>query len=135
MSPNGTTPLVNWIRYRPHVDSRGSLTELDFRKLPFVPARVFFINHSAPGTVRGRHAHAEGSQLLFCLSGQIEIELRRGEEREVVLCTPDSRGLLITEGIWAQQRYLTQDTVLLAFSSLPFEQERYLGLDGQPLAR
>ena len=84
MSKDRDPRLANWINLQPNLDERGRLTEIDFRQLPFVPTRAFFINKIPKNTFRGKHAHKEGSQLLFCLDGEVEVELRRGDHQEVV---------------------------------------------------
>ena len=118
--------LAHWLNFQPNIDSRGRLTEIDFRQLPFAPVRAFYVDQVAQNTVRGGHAHSKGSQLFFCLNGKISVELRKGNEKEVVTCFPGSGGLLIDAGIWAQQTYLEKDSVLLVLCSHPYQKSSYL---------
>lgn len=131
MSRDRTSQLSSWVELRFVNEKRGTLTELDFHQLPFKPVRVFYITDVPVGAVRGGHAHKSGSQLLYCLNGKIEVELRDGSGEETVICQPDSRGLLINQGVWAQQRYLEENSVLLVLCSHPFDEGEYLPLPQQ----
>lgn len=113
------------LRFRDFADSRGKLAPLPFDGLPFVPQRSFFVTHVPAGTVRGRHGHRTGNQLLFCLCGRIEVSMRAGGEEAKVNLADDSCGLLIGPGIWAQQTYLTEHAVLLVLASDIYDPASY----------
>jgi dTDP-4-dehydrorhamnose 3,5-epimerase-like enzyme len=114
-----SVPLV------PNVEERGRLVELDFDALPFTVRRVFMITGVPPGTKRGGHRHRSGAQVLVCISGRIDVELRRGAARTAVTLTPDSDGLCIPAGIWAAQRYLEEGSALVVLASDPFDPTTY----------
>lgn len=119
-------PLVNWIEFPQFVEARGRLTAFDFVLLPFIPRRIFCVTGVPAGTVRGAHAHREGDQVLICLSGRIRVELRSGDAHSVVDCEPDGRGLLLKQGVWAQQTYVGEDAELLVLCSHPFNPQIYI---------
>ena len=107
-------------------EARGELTEFDYSNLPFVPQRSFVVANVPPGTVRGRHAHRKGEQVLICIRGQITINAAfAGKSVSVVLNDP-SVGLFIDAEVWAEQIYHGESTVLLVFASLPFDSSLYL---------
>ena len=114
-----SVPLV------PNVEKRGRLVELDFDALPFTVRRVFMITDVPPGTKRGGHRHRSGAQVLVCISGRIDVELRRGTARTTVTLTPDAGGLYIPAGMWAAQRYLEVGSALVVFASDPFDPANY----------
>jgi hypothetical protein len=118
-------PLVEWVPLRRVIEARGALTQIDLGRLPFTPARVFFVTNVPAGARRGGHAHREGEQILVCASGHIEVELRHGLARETVMCGPDSPGLLIRADVWAQQRYETTDSTLIVLCSHPYDPSSY----------
>jgi hypothetical protein len=102
-------------------ESRGSLIPFDFETLPFIPRHAFIVRDVPAGTIRGRHAHGNALQLLVCLAGVVNVELRNsGESVTVVLDRPEI-GLLIGAGLWASQTYLSSHTVLLVFASQPYD--------------
>lgn len=118
--------LARWVSVKSFAEPRGSLSAIDFSQLPFVPCRAFYVTDVPAGTVRGGHAHRQTAQLLFCLSGRIEVELRRDALRETVVCEPASGGLLIRPGTWARQTYLEPVSTLLVLCSHPYHPESYV---------
>jgi len=109
-----------------HVDPRGVLIPVEFEHLPFHPRALFTVQGVPPGTVRGRHAHRQCTQLLVCLAGAIRVKLRReGTETEVDLDDP-TRGLLVSPGVWSSQTYLVPDTILLVVASHRYTPDDYL---------
>jgi len=83
------SPLAQWVDIKRVVEPRGSLSEFDFSALPFVPVRVFTITNCPEQSERGAHAHKENQQILVCLRGRVEVELRPSVTR-TVMCTADS---------------------------------------------
>jgi dTDP-4-dehydrorhamnose 3,5-epimerase-like enzyme len=111
----------------PRIDQRrGTLLPFDFEALPFNPRRVFVVKGVPPGTVRGRHAHRRGQQLLVRLTGEIRVELRRGGNSKTIPLTSSDVGLLIPAGVWAAQTYVTPDSVLLVLCSEPYDAATYV---------
>lgn len=118
--------LARWVTVKSFTEARGSLNAIDFSQLPFVPCRAFYVTDVPAGTVRGGHAHRQTSQLLYCLSGRIEVELRRDGRSETAVCDPASGGLLIRPGTWARQTYLEPVSTLLVLCSHPYHPESYV---------
>jgi hypothetical protein len=116
---------VTSVPLAPHVEGRGRLLELDFDALPFTVRRVFMITDVPAGTKRGGHRHRSGAQVLICISGRIEVELRRDAARTTVTLTPDTDGLCIPAGIWSAQRYLEEGSALAVLASEPFDPANY----------
>ena len=107
-------------------EHRGNLVEIDFSSLPFVPRRIFYVSNVPAGTVRGEHAHREGQQIIFCVSGQVNVELRSGSTLESVTCIDNGLGLLIQAGMWSKQSYVKENSVLLVVCSHAFTENSYV---------
>lgn len=122
-----TSDILEWVAMPQIKESRGNLVELDYKQLPFHPQRLFYVSNVPVGTERGGHAHIEGKQILFCLAGQVAVELRSGNLMERVICTNNGMGLLVKEGIWAKQTYLSDSSILLVLCSHPFNEASYKG--------
>ena len=116
---------VTWVPIAANVDERGTLLELDFDAVKFAVRRVFMITEVPAGTKRGGHRHHSGAQVLVCVVGRIEVELRRDEARTVVTLTPQTGGLCIPAGVWAAQRYLEEGSLLVVLASHPFDPSSY----------
>jgi hypothetical protein len=108
-----------------HVDERGTLTVIDLAALPFTVRRMFSVGGVPAGTRRGGHSHHRGLQVLFCLAGRIEVELRREDASGEAVLEPDGRGLLLRAGVWSGQRYVTEVSQLLVLDSEPYDPSNY----------
>lgn len=113
--------------YRLHgiADARGELVPLDFGALPFTPCRAFLVQAVPPGQARGGHAHARGQQLLVCVAGRVEVELRHGGRSERVELRPGTDALLLEAGVWARQAY-GDGGALLVLASDPYDPDSYV---------
>lgn len=109
-----------------HADSRGVLLPFYFDQMPFQPCRSFAMANVPAGAVRGGHAHRSGMQMLVCLQGRIEILMRHQDEAATFVLQPASFSLAFGPGVWCQQTYLVEGSVLLVFASEPYDPESYL---------
>jgi len=107
-------------------DGRGQLFPYEFKNQPFVPKRIFVVRSVPVNTVRGLHSHKKQRQVIICLSGAIEIELRiSGNSASLILDSPEV-GLLIEPGVWASQKFLKENTIQLAMASGPYDPADYM---------
>jgi dTDP-4-dehydrorhamnose 3,5-epimerase-like enzyme len=111
-----------------HRDERGTLLPLEFSDLPFTPCRAFIVSEVPTGKVRGRHAHRDGDQFLVCLAGRVLVDMRYQERHEQCVLEDGSEGLFIGSGVWAQQTYLEEGSMLLVFASVPYERDVLLDI-------
>jgi dTDP-4-dehydrorhamnose 3,5-epimerase-like enzyme len=118
------------LHFRAATDSRGLLTEFDYAALPFPVQRAFTITGVPRSTTRGGHAHKKCEHVLVCLQGQVTVEAAFQSQRTTVVLNDPSVGLFIGAGVWAAQTYDQDDTVLLTFASLPYDQDSYIQSGG-----
>ena len=93
--------------------------------VPFVVQRVFTIRAKS-GQDRGDHAHRRCTQLLVCVSGQILVHCDNGLSVQEYLLDNMAAGLLIPPGVWAKQKYLDDDAILMVLCDRCFEPEDYI---------
>lgn len=108
-----------------HADLRGELLPFDFDRIPFIPRRIFAVSKVPPGIVRGGHGHQSCSQILVCLNGSVEILMRKHETEVCFSLDASSPALVLGPGIWCQQKYADDNTVLLVLASEPYDPESY----------
>jgi hypothetical protein len=84
-----------------------------------------FTVQSSEETARGDHAHIHATQMLFCLMGEIHVNLNDSINSKTVYLLPNSTGLLIPPGIWANQSYF-KDSLLLTLSNWKFDEKEYI---------
>jgi len=109
-----------------HIDNRGDLIVLEGEDIvPFKISRVFSV--SAPkDSIRGKHAHKKCSQFMVCLAGTIRVDLDDGDKQTSCLLDRSNKGLLIPPGVWAQEVYKEEGSVLMVLCDRPYEKEDYI---------
>jgi hypothetical protein len=96
--------------------------------LPFPVRRLFVVNDVPAGGVRGRHAHRTARQILVCLAGRIDVEMRADGEIFQFTLDRSDRALLLEPGVWASQTY-SSTAVLLVLSDESYDACSYLDQD------
>lgn len=111
---------------RTFTDPLGDLVSLESgSNIDFHPKRVFYIFNAPKGSKRGKHSHKTASQLLIAISGKCTVNCKcNGDEKSFVLSSPD-KALLIPPGIWAEQVYEEDNTVLMVISDKKYSKSDY----------
>ena len=108
------------------VAENGDLVVMEgLKHVPFAIARVFFVRASA-GAIRGQHAHKACTQFMTCTVGSVEVFYDDGRETATYILDQPYVGLLVPPSIWAQQTYLTPDSVLTVLCDRPYEPQDYI---------
>ena len=117
--------LVKLIELPYHKENNGDLVVIEGNIIPFNISRVFTVRASK-GSVRGEHAHRHCSQLLICTNGAVEVKCNDTRTTEIYVLDKPNFGLFIPPGIWADQKYLENNTILTVLCDRPFEEADYL---------
>ena len=119
--------LVKLIELPYHKENNGDLVAVEGESnvIPFSIKRIFNVR-AQKGNIRGRHAHRQCSQLLICTNGSIEVKCDDGNTNELYVLDKPNFGLLIAPGVWAEQRYMEDNTILTVLCDRPFEEVDYL---------
>lgn len=119
---------VSFLESSCFVEKNGTLQVFEFNKenLNIDVKRVFTVNASK-GSVRGEHAHIACTQLLYCLSGEIEVhcESKKGI-KSIYKLEPMSLGLKIPPGIWSRQIYKCSNSILLVLCDKSYDESDYI---------
>ena len=113
-----------WVPMTVHPDERGTLSVLALAELDFVVVRVYTVD-APDGAVRGGHGHRHGRQILMCMAGAVEVELRAGGDIEHVTLAGRAPGLLINPGVWSRQTYRGAGASLLVLCDTHFDPADY----------
>ena len=92
---------------------------------PFSIMRMFSVRSGIDG-IRGRHAHRRCTQFLICTNGAIEVQCDDSIETRKYVLDKANYGLLIPPRIWAEQKYIKEDTVLTVLCDRPFDEDDYI---------
>jgi dTDP-4-dehydrorhamnose 3,5-epimerase-like enzyme len=117
--------LVKLIELPYHKENNGDLVVVEGEIIPFSIKRVFNVRQQK-GDIRGRHAHRHCSQLLICTNGAVEVKCDDSRTTEIYVLDKPNFGLFIPPGIWADQKYIENNTILTVLCDRPFEEADYI---------
>ena len=117
--------LVKLIELPYHKENNGDLVVVEGEIIPFSIKRVFNVRQQKDD-IRGRHAHRQCSQLLICTNGAVEVKCDDSRTTEIYVLDKPNFGLFIPPGIWADQKYIENNTILTVLCDRPFEEADYI---------
>jgi dTDP-4-dehydrorhamnose 3,5-epimerase-like enzyme len=121
-----TIDSIQVIKLPHHFEDNGDLVVMEgLVHVPFAIARVFVVRASK-GSIRGQHAHRACTQFLTCPSGAVEVLCDDGTHTKTYSLNHPNLGLLIPPGIWAQQTYQSDDSVLTVLCDHGYEAHDYI---------
>lgn len=117
---------VRFINFPRFCDENGDLAVFEGRTVvPFDIRRVFVVS-AYGGAVRGQHAHRDCAQLLVVLRGACSVLCDDGERKTTCELGGGGGGLLIPAGIWAEQTYIGNDSLLMVLCDQPYSEAEYI---------
>ncbi len=107
------------------VDERGSLSFVECNKdIEFTINRVYWLYDFK--STRGGHAHKALKQLMVCMHGTIEIEIRDEKKYKTFILDNPNMGLYIFQPLWREVRSASQDSCLAVFASDIYDESDYI---------
>ncbi|MDU1538952.1 MAG: FdtA/QdtA family cupin domain-containing protein [Paeniclostridium sordellii] len=105
----------------------GFLVPLEFNdNMPFKFKRIFYTYNIPFNCVRGCHAYYNTKQVLICLSGSIKVKCFNGENESIYKLTNPNEALYISPKVWRSTFEPSENTVLIALSSLEYNEDDYI---------
>ncbi len=97
------------------------------KQIDFEIKRVFFIyNLNSENSIRGKHAHKQLKQAVFCIQGKCTVILNDGmSEKKYFLDTPEI-GLFIDKMIWSEFKNFDDNSILLVLASDNYDENDYI---------
>jgi dTDP-4-dehydrorhamnose 3,5-epimerase-like enzyme len=111
-----------------HGDERGHLVVVEGNKdVPFEIKRVFYIYGSERDVVRGRHANRRSEFVLVNIAGGCKVKVSNGKGgKAVFVLNKPYEGLYLPPMYWKEMYGLSEDSLLLIFSSEYYDPEEYI---------
>jgi dTDP-4-dehydrorhamnose 3,5-epimerase-like enzyme len=111
---------------RNYKEERGTLIPVEYNSdIPFNCKRSFYVLGNK-GDIRGKHAHHKCDQVLTSLAGSINVRVYDGKQSKTVLLDKPGKSLMIPAGIWAEQQYQRNESVLAVFCSMRYARADYI---------
>lgn len=118
---------VKTFRFRKFVEDDGNLVPIEGGgDIPFDIKRIFYVYGVHDQDDRGKHAHYKTKQILICLQGEVEVTVDDGYMRKIIILNKKNQAVLIPEMIWDEQRYMTEDTILLVLCNTHYNENDYI---------
>ena len=105
---------------------QGVLRVFESEDVPFTIKRVFTIVNAFRGSQRGHHAHKKCNQLICCVAGAVNLICDDGNTQIEILLSAGNEAVLVPCGIWAEQRYLKDNSVIIVFCDQPYDETEYI---------
>ena len=105
---------------------QGVLRVFESDNLPFAILRVFSVVNAKGDSKRGQHAHKICNQLICCVAGEVSLRSDDGNTQIETLLTPSTEAALVPCGIWAEQKYLNDNSVIIVFCDQPYDEQDYI---------
>tara|TARA_B100000900_G_scaffold141958_1_gene120312 strand:+ start:8062 stop:8502 length:441 start_codon:yes stop_codon:yes gene_type:complete len=109
-----------------HPDGNLSVAE-ESKDIPFQIKRVYYIYdlRNAIAT-RGKHAHKNLEQVLFCISGSFKLLLDDGKTKMNIEMDKPNEGIYIGKYIWHTMCQFSKDCIILVLASDYFKESDYI---------
>ena len=118
--------LFNSVKLESFIDSRGKLSSLEFKYLPFIPRRLYFIREVPNELFRGGHAHRELRQAFICLSGSASLLLDNGHTSQRIELRMTEEATVIGPYIWRELHNFSPDAMILVLADKEFSEDDYI---------
>ena len=106
--------------------AQGVLRVFESDNIPFTVKRVFSVVYAKGGSKRGQHAHKKCNQLICCVAGEVNLICDDGNTQIEKLLSPESEAVLVPCGIWAEQDYLKDNSVIIVFCDRSYDENDYI---------
>ena len=109
-----------------HTNKTGNLISIDYEKDLNSNIKRSFIVTSSKNIIRGRHAHKKLNQFLVCLNGKCEVTCKDGTKEKVFRLNDSNEVLFVPNQIWAEQKYLSNQSILLVLCDDVYLENDYI---------
>ena len=111
------------------IDERdGCLNIMEVGKnIPFDIKRVYYINHLEHCvSVRGKHAHKNLEQVIFCINGSFTLGLDDGRVKQNIHMWKDNVGVILGKGLWHTMSNFSSGCILMVVASDLYDESDYI---------
>jgi hypothetical protein len=96
-------------------------------QISFEIKRVYYINHLENCvSVRGKHAHKELEQVIFCVNGSFILTLDDGEMQQDILMNKSNEGVVLGIDLWHTMHDFSSGCVMLVVASDLYNEVDYI---------
>ncbi len=118
--------IIKLQRYNDYPDGNLIIAEAN-RIIPFKIKRVYYINKlDNPRATRGKHAHKNLEQVIFCINGSFALHLDDGETKQKIIMNNSSVGIKLGRLLWHTMTDFSKNCVILVLASDYYKENDYI---------
>lgn len=122
-----TVESIRLIEWKSFSDDKGTLIPIEALADVGMPIqRAFFVFGTPEGMIRGQHGHYDTTQVLTCVQGKISVRCFDGYSEKVFTLDNPRIALKIPPGIWAEQVYEVENSVLFVLCDTLYDPKDYI---------
>lgn len=110
-----------------HMDDRGGLCVAEWKDLPFLPKRIYFLFDTTK--MRGEHAHRKEKEVFICMKGSFTARIHDGKRWKTYKMNEPGQALYTANMVWHEFKNFSKDAIMLAISSVPYRGKNEYILD------
>lgn len=97
------------------------------KEIPFEIKRFYFINtlHHQEA-IRGKHAHRNTEQIIFCINGSFTLNLDDGETTQTIAMDTPYVGVMLGKMLWHDMTDFSEDCVILVVANDVYKEGDYI---------
>lgn len=108
-------------------DPRGNLSVIEnFKNIPFVIKRAYWIYDVPGGKFRNGHAFREQEEMIIALSGSFDVILNDGKQEKRYHMSRSYYGLYVPNMTWRSIDNFSTNSVALVLSSTQYDANDYI---------
>lgn len=97
------------------------------RDIPFDIKRTYYIyNLKSNQSIRGKHAHKQLEQVLFCINGSFELLVDDGKRRKSLILDTPNKGVYLGKMLWHEMKGFENNCILLVLASDYYKETDYI---------
>ena len=118
--------MVKLVKFKDYTDNNGKLVPFycnSKKNFPFLNKRIFLV-YGKKNLKRSDHAHKKCKQLLFCVSGKIEVIVNK--KKKFIITEKKNTALLVPELNWTEVYFKKKGSILMVFCDQNYSSKEYL---------
>ena len=97
------------------------------KEIPFEIKRIYFINNlDSFSSIRGKHAHRQLKQVIFCINGSFTLSLDDGVHQQDIEMKRENEGIILGPMLWHTMHDFSSGCVLLVAASDYYDEGDYI---------
>ncbi|PIP73776.1 MAG: fatty-acid oxidation protein subunit alpha [Candidatus Lloydbacteria bacterium CG22_combo_CG10-13_8_21_14_all_47_15] len=97
------------------------------KHIPFAIKRFYFINQLADSqAIRGKHAHKNLEQVIFCINGSFDLGLDDGRQKWNIVMNNPAHGVLLKKKVWHTMTNFSPNCVILVVANDYYDENDYI---------